>query len=79
MKQATIREVAARAGVSQSTVSRVLNGNDADHMRPETKDRVLLAIEELDYTPVKAAQTLRRGARDSLLLTALSRHNRLIA
>ncbi len=59
-KQATIREVAARAGVSPSTVSRVLNGLDADHMRPETKDRVLLAIEELDYTPVKAAQTLRR-------------------
>ena len=59
-KQATIREVAARAGVSQSTVSRVLNGHDAEHMRPETKERVLLAIEELDYTPVKAAQSLRR-------------------
>jgi len=59
-KQATIREVAARAGVSQSTVSRVLNGNDAEHMRPETKQRVLRAIADLDYTPVKAAQTLRR-------------------
>jgi len=59
-KQATIREVAARAGVSQSTVSRVLNGNDADHMRPETKERVLKAMKELDYTPVKAAQSLRR-------------------
>jgi len=59
-KPATIREVAVRAKVSPSTVSRVLNGLDADHMRPETKDRVLLAIEELDYTPVKAAQTLRR-------------------
>lgn len=58
-KQATIREVAARAGVSPSTVSRVLNGHDADHMRPETKERVLLAMKELDYTPVKAAQTLR--------------------
>jgi len=59
-KQATIREVAARAGVSQSTVSRVLNGHDAEHMRPETKERVLLAIEDLEYTPVKAAQSLRR-------------------
>ena len=58
--QTTIREVAARAGVSPSTVSRVLNGNDSDHMRPETKERVLLAIKELDYTPVKAAQSLRR-------------------
>jgi len=56
----TIREVAARAGVSVSTVSRVLNGRDARHMRPETKERVLRAIEELEYTPVKAARSLRR-------------------
>ena len=56
----TIREVAARAGVSVSTVSRVLNGRDAHHMRPETKERVLRAIEELEYTPVKAARSLRR-------------------
>jgi len=59
-KRVTIREVAARAGVSVSTVSRVLNGRDAHHMRPETKARVLRAIEELEYTPVKAARALRR-------------------
>jgi LacI family repressor for deo operon, udp, cdd, tsx, nupC, and nupG len=29
-------------------------------MRPETRERVLEAIEALNYTPVKAAQTLRR-------------------
>jgi DNA-binding LacI/PurR family transcriptional regulator len=29
-------------------------------MRPETKQRVLVAIKDLNYTPVKAAQTLRR-------------------
>ena len=56
----TIRDVAARAGVSVSTVSRVLNGRDEKHMRPETKARVLRAIEELEYTPVKAARSLRR-------------------
>jgi len=38
----------------------VLNDQDADHMRPETKERVLAAIRALDYTPVKAAQRLRR-------------------
>ena len=56
----TIREVAELAGVSLSTVSRVLNGQAEKHMRPETKDRVLEAIRSLKYTPVKAAQTLRR-------------------
>ncbi|MEM3433530.1 MAG: LacI family DNA-binding transcriptional regulator [Candidatus Methanomethyliaceae archaeon] len=58
--RATIREVAQLAGVSPSTVSRVLNGTDANHMRPETKARVLQAIRELDYTPVKAARSLRK-------------------
>jgi DNA-binding LacI/PurR family transcriptional regulator len=59
-RRATIREVAAHAGVSPSTVSRVLNGHSEKHMRPQTKQRVLEAIEQLNYTPVKAAQTLRR-------------------
>ncbi|MBN1859394.1 LacI family DNA-binding transcriptional regulator [Candidatus Bipolaricaulota bacterium] len=56
----TIREVAKQANVSPSTVSRVINGREADHMRPETKQRVVDAIEALSYTPVKAAQQLRR-------------------
>ncbi len=60
MRRATIRDVAALAGVSPSTVSRVLNGKDAGHMRPETKERVLAAIKALDYTPAKAARILRK-------------------
>lgn len=56
----TIREVAKLAGVSPSTVSRVLNGRDAEHMRPETKARVLQAIKKLDYIPIKAARSLRK-------------------
>jgi len=58
-KRPTITDVAAQAGVSPTTVSRVLNGRDVGHMRPETKRRVLTAIKELDYTPVKAARALR--------------------
>ncbi len=56
----TIKEVAKRAGVSVTTVSRVLNGNGAEHMRPETEARVLAAIEDLDYVPVRVAQRLRK-------------------
>jgi len=58
--QVTIKDVAERAGVSISTVSRVLNGKVKDHMRPETEERVLQAIRELDYSPNRYARVLKR-------------------
>lgn len=45
----TIRDVAARAGVSHQTVSRVINGSHK--VRETTRKRVLNAIEELNYVP----------------------------
>ncbi len=48
-KKATINDVADLADVSISTVSRVMNGNYP--VKQETKERVLKAIEELDFTP----------------------------
>jgi LacI family transcriptional regulator len=59
-RRPTIKDVARKANVSPTTVSRVLNGDDANHMRPETKQRVLQALEELGYVPNKAARVLRR-------------------
>lgn len=55
----TIREVAKRAGVSISTVSRVLNERPNDYIREDTRQRVLQAIEELNYKPDRRAQSLR--------------------
>ncbi|MDN3026940.1 LacI family DNA-binding transcriptional regulator [Streptomyces sp. S.PB5] len=52
-------EVARAAGVSQKTVSRVVNGEP--HVSPEVRDRVLRAIEELDYRPNNAARALFLG------------------
>ncbi|QHT56738.1 LacI family transcriptional regulator [Cellulomonas sp. H30R-01] len=49
-------DVAARAGVSHQTVSRVLN--DHPSVRPETRDRVLAAIAELGYRRNSAARAL---------------------
>ena len=49
-------DVAARAGVSHQTVSRVLNGFAG--IRPETRDRVEAAIADLGYRPNKAARAL---------------------
>jgi len=55
-----IRDVAAAAGVSISTVSNVLNGHDR-RMRPDTKQRVLDAIERLSYRPSAIARQFRTG------------------
>jgi DNA-binding LacI/PurR family transcriptional regulator len=58
---ATIRDVAAAAGVSRQTVSRVLN--DPDAVRVETADRVRRAVAELEYEPDPSARMLGRRPR----------------
>lgn len=55
----TIRDVAARAGVSHQTVSRVIN--DSDRVRPETRAKVEAAIDELGYRPSAIARSMARG------------------
>ncbi len=55
----TIKQVADRAGVSFKTVSRVLN-NDPN-VATVTRERVLQAIEALDYRPNLAARHMRTG------------------
>jgi LacI family transcriptional regulator len=61
-KGSTLHEVAKRAGVSIATVSRVARG--FEQIAPSTRDRVLSAIEELNYRPShfgKALQKRRHG------------------
>lgn len=57
-KRVTIKDVAAEAGVSYQTVSRVIN-NDAK-VRAKTRARVQQAIDSLNYRPNLAARTLPR-------------------
>ena len=57
MKRATIRDVANTAGVSLSTVSRVLHDHPA--VDSDLQRRVLQAIEQLGYQPNRSAQRLR--------------------
>jgi DNA-binding LacI/PurR family transcriptional regulator len=54
-----IRDVAARAGVSPATVSRVFTQPDA--VSAETRQRVLAVAEEMRYTPHPVARSLARG------------------
>jgi LacI family transcriptional regulator len=61
---ATIADVAARAGVSTATVSRVLAG--VGRARPETRARVLEAARALDYRPSEVARSLKRRSTQTL-------------
>jgi LacI family transcriptional regulator len=71
----TIKHVAADAGVSLQTVSRVIN--DAPNVRPEMTERVKASIEKLGYIPSIAAQRMS-GSRSYLIL-ALNDRERTIA
>ena len=66
---ASIKDVAAQAGVSVATVSRVLNAHPS--VRPETRDRVLAAMAKLCYRPNAVARSLRtrKAGAVGLLLT----------
>jgi DNA-binding LacI/PurR family transcriptional regulator len=63
-KKPTISDIARAAGVSISTVSRVLNANVP--VVPETAERVWQAIERLDYTPNAAARHLAGQRANSI-------------
>jgi DNA-binding LacI/PurR family transcriptional regulator len=69
-QQASVVDVAHRAGVSTQTVSRVINGS-AD-VRTATRQRVVAAMNELEYRPNSAARALKRGSFRTIGVITLS-------
>ncbi|WP_136055752.1 LacI family DNA-binding transcriptional regulator [Microbacterium sp. K24] len=65
-RRATSKDVAARAGVSRSTVSQVLNGDD--RFPEETRARVVAAAEALRYRPSRAGRALVTGLSDIVVV-----------
>lgn len=72
---ATIEEVAAVAGVSRSTVSRVVNGSTA--VSPNALESVRRAIAELNYVPNRAARSLASRSTLAIALVVPEDTNRL--
>ena len=63
-ERASIKDVAALAGVSFKTVSRVVNG--VDTVLPELRARVEAAVAKLDYVPNSAARSLKSGSGNAI-------------
>lgn len=63
---ANISDVASRAGVAPSVVSRVLSKDPTLRIRDQTRARVEDAVQELAYTPNSAARTLRTASARAL-------------
>lgn len=57
----TIKDVAKKAGVHPSVVSRVLNKDVTLKIKKETRDRILITVEELGYVPNHSARNLKRN------------------
>ena len=68
-KYVSIKEVAARAGVSFQTAGKVLNGGDV-RVAAETAERILAAAEELGYRPNTIARSLVQRSTATIGLVA---------
>ncbi len=75
--QPTIEEVATRAGVGRGTVSRVINGSPQVSTR--ARSAVQQAIDELGYTPNRAARALVTHRTDSIALVVSESGERFFA
>ena len=66
MKKITLKDIAARLGVTVGTVSHVLNG--IDDISPETRKKVLAAAKEMGYIPNSSAVSLRSGRSNAIAI-----------
>ncbi|WP_333811995.1 LacI family DNA-binding transcriptional regulator [Timonella senegalensis] len=68
-RPATIRDVASHAGVSHQTVARFLKGDTS--IKKPARERIKLAIEQLDYRTNRSAQSLKTGKTNTVGLFIL--------
>lgn len=68
----TLKDIAARAGVSMMTVSRVINGNQGGKVSETTAQRIRTIADEMGYVPNSSARSL--AARSSRIIAAVLRN-----
>ncbi len=68
----TLKDIAARAGVSMMTVSRVMNGNQEGKVSEATAERISALANEMGYVPNSSARSL--AARSSRIIAAVLRN-----
>lgn len=73
----TLEDVAARAGVSRATVSRVVNGDE--RVRRASREAVTAAVSELGYRPNRAARSLVTRDADSIAVVVPEAEDRVFA
>lgn len=73
----TLEEVAARAGVSRATASRVLRG--ATNVSDQAREAVHAAAREISYAPNQAARSLVTGRSDSVAFLVEETEERMFA
>ncbi|WP_433826397.1 LacI family DNA-binding transcriptional regulator [Actinoplanes sp. CA-015351] len=71
-KRATVHDIAAAAGVSRGTVSRVLNGG---YVSAEARAAIEAAITDVGYVPNNAARTLKMRRSQAVAFVALEPHS----
>jgi DNA-binding LacI/PurR family transcriptional regulator len=75
--RATLEDVAARAGVSRATASRVVSGSP--RVSDETRRAVEAAVDELGYAPNRAARSLAARRNDTVALVVSEPSARMFA
>lgn len=73
---AGMKDVADAAGVSASTVSRVLNGKS--YVNEETRQRVLAAVEKINFRPNALAKSLKVGRSNTICLMVAAIDNLMV-
>ena len=62
----TLKDIARMANVNFTLVSKYINKTPGVSIRPETRERIQKAIDDLNYHPIAAARALRYGKTNTL-------------